>query len=90
MSETGRNLLKITKLDLSGQKLEEIPEYVYQCRNLRKLILHENNIGKIPSKIKALKRLRLLDLSNNKLSVINSKGNHCIQNRTTYFDRKRA
>lgn len=71
MSETGRNLLKITKLDLSGQKLEEIPEYVYQCRNLRKLILHENNIGKIPSKIKALKRLRLLDLSNNKLSVIN-------------------
>ena len=71
MSETGRNLLKITKLDLSGQELEEIPEYVYQCRNLRKLILHENNIGKIPSKIKALKRLRLLDLSNNKLSVIN-------------------
>ena len=45
MSETGRNLLKITKLDLSGQELEEIPEYVYQCRNLRKLILHENNIG---------------------------------------------
>ena len=39
MSETERNLLKITKLDLSGQKLEEIPEYVYQCRNLRKLIL---------------------------------------------------
>ena len=37
MSEKGRNLLKITKLDLSGQELEEIPEYVYQCRNLRKI-----------------------------------------------------
>ena len=71
MAEINNNLQNITNLDLSGQNLEEIPKYVFQCKNLRKLVLHNNKIRKISGDIKFLRKLRLLDLSNNNISVIN-------------------
>lgn len=64
------NYKKITKLDLSNQKLKEIPKYVFELTNLRKLILHNNEISNIPSAIKQLAKLRTLDLSNNFISVM--------------------
>ena len=71
MAEINNNLQNITILDLSGQNLEEIPKYVFQCKNLRKLVLHNDKIRKISGDIKFLRKLRLLDLSNNNISVIN-------------------
>lgn len=66
----GKNLNKITSLNLSGEGYRTIPLVVFQCRNLRKLDLSHNNLTSIPKEIEQLHKLKVLDVSYNKLTHI--------------------
>jgi hypothetical protein len=58
----------ISKLDLSGHNLTEIPLEIFELKNLKNLNLSNNKISTIPKDITKLKRLERLDVSNNKIS----------------------
>ncbi len=62
-----------SKLDLSNYGLKEIPEEVFELKNLRKLILRNNKIKNIPAEIEKLNRLETLDLSGNNISLFYAK-----------------
>jgi Leucine-rich repeat (LRR) protein len=66
------NLLleKISVANLENSKLNEVPEYIFNCTNLESLILKNNNISKLPIEIRKLYNLRVLDLSNTDIQVI--------------------
>ncbi|MDA3840327.1 MAG: leucine-rich repeat domain-containing protein [Patescibacteria group bacterium] len=58
-------------LDLSGQGLEKLPEYVLGMRDLKELNLSDNNLeGALPSQIGKLKNLEKLNVSNNDMTGI--------------------
>ncbi len=60
-----------TELDLSGQGLTKVPDYVFEQVNLKVLNLSNNNLtGAIPGEIRFLTKLTSLDLSNNKMTGI--------------------
>jgi len=61
---------KVRFLDLSKQKLEEIPAGVFELTNLEYLVLFKNKITVIPPEIGTLKKLRVLDISRNKIEVL--------------------
>lgn len=67
------NIKNASRLDLSHKELDEIPEFVFQCRNLQFLNLSNNKLREIPANISDLKRLKVLDLSNNHIKHILSK-----------------
>jgi Leucine-rich repeat (LRR) protein len=54
-------------LDLRNQQLSSIPAQVYNCYNLKVLLLGNNLIKSFPEDISKLKNLLFLDLSNNKI-----------------------
>ena len=60
-------------LDLSGQKLNSIPNKVFTFPNLRSLNLSNNNIRLISSEIKKLKYLKVLQLEQNQIQDISKK-----------------
>ncbi|MFW6046655.1 MAG: leucine-rich repeat domain-containing protein [Candidatus Woesearchaeota archaeon] len=60
----------ISKLDLSGQKLQKFPVEILNLNNLRKLNLSNNQISEIPKEISKLKMLENLDISNNNLNSL--------------------
>lgn len=67
------NILKSnsSSLDLSGQGLDRIPEYVLGMSSLKELNLSRNNLeGALPSQIAQLKNLEKLDVSDNKMTGI--------------------
>lgn len=66
----GRNLNRITSLDLSGEELTAIPSIVFKCRNLKKLNISNNRLSSIPKEIKTLQKLKVLNVSHNMLSQI--------------------
>ena len=68
----GKTIKQVTKLNLSGKNLKEIPENVYDYTNLEKLDLSHNQIANIPQAILKLRKLRTIDLSFNKISVLQS------------------
>ena len=68
----GKTIKQVTKLNLSGKNLKEIPENVYDYTNLEKLDLSHNQIASIPQAILKLRKLRTIDLSFNKISVLQS------------------
>ncbi len=55
----------IKHVDLTGNSLDIIPEFIFHIPNLVTLILKRNKIRIISEKIKLLKRLETLDLSEN-------------------------
>jgi len=55
-------------VDLSNQKLNEIPSKIFDMVNLQTLYLHLNNISKIPDEITKLTKLQVLYLNQNSLS----------------------
>lgn len=61
---------KVVFLDLSKQKLKEIPSGVFELTNLEYLVLFKNKITEIPPDIGKLKKLRVLDISRNKIEVV--------------------
>jgi internalin A len=58
------------ELNLSNQKLTEIPSEVFQLKNLTTLYLHNNQIVEIPDEIAQLQNLTLLDLCYNQIVKI--------------------
>lgn len=46
----------IEELNLNDKSLDEIPEYIFSLKNLKKLFLYKNNIKKIPLNIKDLEK----------------------------------
>jgi len=57
-------------LDLRGQNLTAVPEWVWSLRGLETLNLSENNITSVPDEIARFSRLRMLDLGHNDLSEL--------------------
>lgn len=58
------------KLDVSENKLTELPESVKRCQKLRILDLSGNYIFNLPKSISNLKKLKHLDLQNNLITCI--------------------
>ena len=65
----GKTLKQITKLNLSGLDLKEVPEDVFLCTNLTKLDLSHNQICRIPKEIEKLKKLKVLNISYNQVCI---------------------
>jgi len=59
-----------TKIDLYRLGLVEIPPKIWQLRDLRELVLRDNQLMTIPSEIGQLTELRLLSLHKNKLKAV--------------------
>lgn len=68
----GKTKRQVTKINLSGKGLREIPTNVYDYPNLEKLVLSHNKIKSIPKEILSLRKLRSIDLSFNDLIVLQS------------------
>ncbi|TMS35827.1 hypothetical protein L596_003139 [Steinernema carpocapsae] len=60
----------IRNLDLSHNKIHEIPTYIGSFAALKQLHLSENVIEELPDEIGSLKKLEVLDVSFNKLSSL--------------------
>lgn len=53
-------------LDLSGQELKRIPDYVFDKTDIQRLDLSNNNLGgSLQAEVRQLKNLKVLNLSNN-------------------------
>ncbi len=57
-------------LNLSGTKLKEIPDHVFEMVHLTELDLSENNIKEVGDMIGVLTNLEVLKLNNNKITTI--------------------
>ena len=57
----------LRKLNLSHNKLKQLPETFGDLINLTHLLLNDNDLSSLPTTFKQLKKLQELDLSNNKL-----------------------
>ena len=68
----GKTNKQVTKLNLSGLGLKEIPENVFEYTNLIKLVISNNRIKVIPKEILRLKKLKVLDLANNEVTILQS------------------
>lgn len=59
------------KLDLSGQQLKKVPDYVFKLTNLEELDISNNQItGNLPAEIGNLKSLKALNANNNLMTGI--------------------
>lgn len=61
---------EVINLDLSGTKLKEIPQILFELKNLKKLDLSKNQISLLPAEIANWGQLESLDLSKNNISNI--------------------
>jgi len=57
-------------LDLSGQRLSDVPSALFRLTHLERLNLGHNNLTFLPSQIGRLRKLRYLDLSQNRLTSL--------------------
>ena len=65
------------KLDLSGQGLVKVPDYVFNQTELVELNLSNNNLGNaLQSQIGNLQNLKVLNLSNNKFTGVPAEVGH--------------
>jgi Leucine-rich repeat (LRR) protein len=64
------NMERLSQLDLSGNRLLEIPSSIGKCRHLVHLSAARNKLKALPPDIGRLGWLRRLDLSKNKLSFL--------------------
>jgi Leucine-rich repeat (LRR) protein len=60
-------------LSLSGMQMRSIPSSISELKNLKSLLLADNNLKCLPDEIYSLKSLQELNLGNNKLKKINQK-----------------
>lgn len=59
-------------LDLSGQGLNQVPDFVYQRPPITHLLLANNNYASLPEEIGGLDALRVFDVRTNQLSELPS------------------
>lgn len=62
--------LPLSELDLSYNRLKELPEEICNLKNLKSLSVYTNLLVKLPQKIHQLIHLRLLDLAHNQLTTV--------------------
>jgi Leucine-rich repeat (LRR) protein len=60
-----RALTGLRELDLGGNRLSELPQWIGELSELRLLLVHENPLRGLPDSLAALRELRLLDLGHN-------------------------
>ena len=58
----------VYRLDLSKQKLTELPKEVLTYTNLKELYLTKNKLTRLPNDFKKLSKLEVLDISKNELT----------------------
>ena len=68
--ENVKKLANILSLNLSHNRLENLPDIFLQLINLTCLYLNNNRLSSLPESIGCLKRLQELDLRNNQLKVL--------------------
>jgi Leucine-rich repeat (LRR) protein len=54
-------------LDISGQGLTELPDFVYDRPGITHLILNNNELTSLPDELAQLTKIRVLELNNNRL-----------------------
>lgn len=70
LSEALQNPDSVYRLDLSKQKLSEIPAGVFELKNLIQLKANKNRITEIPAEIEKLRLLQEISFNNNKIRRI--------------------
>ena len=65
-----RKLSNILSLNLSHNRLKELPDIFLEFINLTCLNVNNNRLSSLPESIRRLKRLQELDLRNNQLKVL--------------------
>lgn len=62
---------RVNMLDLSGQQLTKVPEYVFGQKNLEELNVSNNQLtGAIQAQIRQLQNLKVLNASNNRMTGV--------------------
>lgn len=61
---------QVYRLDLSGQKLKEVPEEVFRFKNLNALDLSHNKLKALPDRLQELKHMQEFRASRNKLTEV--------------------
>ncbi|MBL7952022.1 MAG: leucine-rich repeat domain-containing protein [Flavobacteriales bacterium] len=61
---------QVYRLDLSGQKLKEVPEGVFQLKNLNALDLSNNKLKALPERLQEFKHMQEFRASRNKLTEV--------------------
>ncbi|AYB33337.1 COR domain-containing protein [Chryseolinea soli] len=61
---------ELTTLVLINVGLADIPDTIFECKYLHRLVLNSNHIAKINSKLSSLSRLQFLDISNNSIEKL--------------------
>ena len=63
----------VSSLSLKGRGLQEIPGWVFdKVKNVKSIVLDENDIVSIPAAIGKLKRLQVFDASHNKILSVHA------------------
>jgi Leucine-rich repeat (LRR) protein len=66
ISEANKKPLEVIVLDLSGQRLDKLPEDIFQYKNLQRLRLNRTFIDELPARIEELTELKALELNHPK------------------------
>jgi len=64
-----KNLKGVKSVSLRSNKLQKIPDFVFQLPQLENLGLSDNDISEIPVAIENLEELQVLDISNNNVQI---------------------
>lgn len=65
-----KDFTQLTALFISDQDLKEIPQEIYQLKNLETLIISKNKLTEIPQEIYQLQKLTRVDFSQNQISKV--------------------
>jgi internalin A len=60
-------LYSVRSVDLTGNYLDALPEFVPKLRNLRRLVLYRNKLGNLPTELGNLKNLTVLNMGETSL-----------------------
>lgn len=71
LKEAVKNPNYVYRLDLTRERLREVPSEIYQFVNLNVLILDRNRIETLPDSLNTLRNLQILSAERNKLDTIN-------------------
>jgi internalin A len=61
---------KLTRLDLAGSRLRELPEEIFGLTQLETLCLQANHISAVPHRIRELPNLKRIDLEDNPITDV--------------------
>lgn len=64
------NLVNLSELNLSGNRLQIVPPWIASLRNLEALVLARNNIRELPLFLAELPHLRILDVGGNQIDAL--------------------